>query len=168
MMALRYSLDPAGFDQWDMLYTLLAKSFAYMEGRIDPPSSFTRMNAESLRQKAHEETLLVVHEGERLVACAYFALKEDAVYIGKVAVDDGFRRRGITRQIMDHAEEFARFGHKAWLELQTRVELVENHLTFEALGFVKTGESAHAGYNRPTSITMRRAVNLKAQAGENR
>jgi hypothetical protein len=42
--------------------------------------------------------------------------------------------------------------------LQTRVELVENHAAFSRMGFAKTGESAHPGYDRPTSITMRRAV----------
>jgi len=39
------------------------------------------------------------------------------------------------------------------------VELVENHAAFAKMGFVRTGESAHPGYDRPTSITLRRAVN---------
>ena len=37
-------------------------------------------------------------------------------------------------------------------------ELIENHATFAALGFRKTGETAHAGYSRPTSITMELAL----------
>jgi hypothetical protein len=43
------------------------------------------------------------------------------------------------------------------LELQTRVELTENHATFRAMGFVETGRTAHPGYDR-TSITFRRAL----------
>ncbi len=46
------------------------------------------------------------------------------------------------------------------LELEVRIELVENHVLFARLGFVKTAENAHAGYNRPTSITMQRGVTL--------
>jgi phosphinothricin acetyltransferase len=49
------------------------------------------------------------------------------------------------------------------LELQTRVELIENHNTFSALGFEKVAETAHPGYSRPTSITMQRAVRPRAQ-----
>ena len=44
------------------------------------------------------------------------------------------------------------------LELQTRVELVANHATFTAMGFVETGRTAHKGYARPTSITYQRKV----------
>ncbi len=31
-------------------------------------------------------------------------------------------------------------------------------MTFGRMGFVQTGQTAHAGYDRPTSITMRRAI----------
>jgi hypothetical protein len=56
------------------------------------------------------------------------------------------------------AEEVARTHGRKFLELQTRVELVENHATFAALGFKKVAESAHPGYSRPTTITMRKPV----------
>jgi phosphinothricin acetyltransferase len=49
------------------------------------------------------------------------------------------------------------------LELQTRVELIENHKTFGALGFEKVAETAHPGYSRPTSITMQRSIRSHAQ-----
>ena len=44
------------------------------------------------------------------------------------------------------------------LELQTRIELTENQATFGRMGFVKTAETAHEGFDRPTSITMRAKV----------
>ena len=46
----------------------------------------------------------------------------------------------------------------AMLGLQTRVELVENQTAFRAMGFQEVGRTAHPGYDRPTSITYRRAV----------
>jgi hypothetical protein len=42
------------------------------------------------------------------------------------------------------------------LELQTRVELEENHAAFRAMGFAEAGRTAHPGYDRPTSITFRK------------
>jgi hypothetical protein len=62
---------------------------------------------------------------------------------------------------MEAAESIARQNGKAYLELETRIELLENHKTFAALGFAKVAENAHPGFNRPTSITMRRPVALE-------
>ena len=53
---------------------------------------------------------------------------------------------------------WGRVHKKRFLELQTRIELTENHATFGALGFKKIAETAHPGYSRPTSITMRKLV----------
>ena len=129
-----------------------------MEARIDPPSSFNALTPELLQEKTVDETLLIVLEDETLVACAFFKQMPDAIYVGKIAVDVKYQKRGIARNIMEMAADFARERDKQWLELQTRIELIENHKTFAALGFVKTGEIAHEGFNRPTSITMRRMV----------
>jgi len=52
----------------------------------------------------------------------------------------------------------ARDHGRTALELQTRIELTENHATFAALGFAKVAETAHPGYTRATSITLRRRV----------
>ena len=50
-------------------------------------------------------------------------------------------------------------------ELQTRVELVENHAAFARMGFVRTGESSHEGYDRVTTITMQKAVTRDRASG---
>ncbi|SLN34598.1 hypothetical protein ROH8110_01726 [Roseovarius halotolerans] len=44
------------------------------------------------------------------------------------------------------------------LELETRIELTENHETFRRLGFVKSGEGAHKGFERSTYIIMRKNI----------
>jgi phosphinothricin acetyltransferase len=41
------------------------------------------------------------------------------------------------------------------LELKTRVELVENQAAFARMGFVEIGQTSHAGFPNPTSVTMR-------------
>jgi predicted GNAT superfamily acetyltransferase len=75
-----------------------------------------------------------------------------------LAVAETARGRGVARAMFAAAEDLARQNGLAFLELQTRVELTENHATFAALGFQKVAETAHPGYNRPTSITLRKRV----------
>ena len=155
---VRIVVAPTAFSDWGGLLELLRSSFAYMASRIDPPSSLDRIDLAGLRQMAREETLLLALAGERAIACAFAKEIADALYVGKVAVDSAFRGRGLARRLMAEAEALARAKGLPFLELQTRVELVENHRAFAALGFLKTGETAHPGYDRPTSITMRRRV----------
>ena len=134
--------------------TLIRDSFAYMDGRIDPPSSMHRLSLGDLSQSA--ETGEVWAIGAPPVACVVLTLKPDVLYLGKLAVAEAARGQGLARRLVEMAETRAQ-GRRA-LELQTRVELVENHATFARLGFVETGRTAHAGYDRPTSITMRKVL----------
>ena len=158
MTKLRYLVDPAEFSDWSGLHELLKDCFAFMDGRIDPPSSLKQMTPDILREKAGEETLVVVLCDDDLVACGFLRETQEAIYIGKLAVKPTFRKRGILKSMVHVAEQHARERRKAALELEARVELVENHKTFGALGFVKTGESSHAGYDRATSITMKKPL----------
>lgn len=135
---------------------LIQDSFAFMDGRIDPPSSMHRLTLETLSQQA--ETAEVWALGDPVAACVVLTPKPDCLYLGKLAVDARQRGAGLARRMVDLAIERARALGLPELELQVRVELVENHATFARLGFVRTGETAHAGYDRPTSITMRRPV----------
>jgi len=161
---LEFAVRPCGFSDWTGLHRLLQCCFAPMEKRIDPPSSLNRMSPDDLRRKAENETLVLVRSGRELVACGFFAEHADALYLGKLAVRPDFRRRGILRSIVSIAEETARDKSIKALVLQTRIELVENHATFQALGFTRTGETCHAGYNRPTSITMRKPLQAMRHA----
>jgi len=155
---MHISVSPTGFSDWPQLLGLVRDSFAYMDSRIDPPSSLKTMGIEEFKAKAVEETLIIAEENRIIIGCTFAALREDCVYVGKVAVAQSARGKGVARAMFAAAEAMARrHGHK-YLELQTRVELVENHATFAALGFQKVAESAHPGYNRPTSITMRKRV----------
>ncbi|HUR00009.1 MAG TPA: GNAT family N-acetyltransferase [Gemmatimonadaceae bacterium] len=148
------------FADWSSVLLLLRSAFAYMDGRIDPPSSLHRLGVEELRVKARHESLIIATEGDALVGCAFAEVRSDCVYVGKVAVAMPHRGRGVARQLLAAAESIARRSGLQVLELQTRVELIENHQTFGALGFKKIAETAHPGYTRPTSITMRKHIAL--------
>lgn len=145
----------APFD-WQAILTLIQDSFAFMDGRIDPPSSMHRLTPEDIAAQAQQGGVWVI--GQPPIACVFLTVKPGALYIGKLAVARNQRGKGLARALIDTAETRARALGLPMLELQTRVELTENHATFRALGFQETGRTAHPGHDRPTSLTFRRAV----------
>jgi GNAT superfamily N-acetyltransferase len=155
---MQIHVSPANFSDWPQLLGLVRDSFAYMDSRIDPPSSLKGMGIEEFKAKAIKETLIFAEDDSMIIGCAFAALRDDCVYVGKVAVAPSARGKGVARALFAAVEELARTHGRKFLELQTRIELVENHATFAALGFQKVAESAHPGYSRPTSITMRKRV----------
>ena len=152
------TVSPKKFSEWSALAELLREAFKYMGGRIDPPSSLGAMGVTDFIQKAQDETLIVAQINNQLIGCAFAEIRDDCVYLSKVAVHQAYRRQGVTRSLFEAADELARQMGKECLELQTRIELTENYQAFRALGFIKVAETAHPGYSRTSSITMRRAV----------
>lgn len=146
--------NPENVD-WAHLHGLLHRSFAYMDGRIDPPSSLHRLTVEGLVHKASNETLILAYRNDNVVGCMFCRSESPWLYVGKVAVEEDMQGQGIGGRLFRHAFEMAQRDGFEGLELETRVELIENHQAFGRLGFVKVGEDAHAGYDRPTSIRMR-------------
>ncbi|TKT74942.1 GNAT family N-acetyltransferase [Aquamicrobium sp. LC103] len=149
---------PPDFAHWAELLDLIRRSFAYMDGVIDPPSSVHRLTEQGLREKARTEIGLLARDGDRLCGCVFLRAKDDHLYVGKLAVDPALSGAGIGRHLMAKTEAVARSLGKPVLELQTRIELAANHAIFARLGFVETQRTAHEGYSRPTTITMRKAL----------
>jgi ribosomal protein S18 acetylase RimI-like enzyme len=132
--------------------TLIRDSFAYMDGVIDPPSSMHRLTLADLQGPE------VWAMGAPPVACVVLTPKPDCLYLGKLAVAKDQRGQGHARRLVGHALNRARDLGLPAVELQVRVELTGNQAAFAAMGFVETARTAHAGHDRPTSITYRRAV----------
>ncbi|GAA2826660.1 acetyltransferase (GNAT) family protein [Aminobacter aminovorans] len=146
------------FDRWDELLGLIMRAFAYMDGVIDPPSSAHRLTPANLRDKAEDEVGFIATLDGRLVGCIFAADRDGLFYVGKLAVDDSVRGRGVGRALMLAAECHAIAAGKPVLELQTRIELAGNHATFAKMGFVEFERTAHDGFDRPTSITFRKVL----------
>jgi GNAT superfamily N-acetyltransferase len=146
----------SGFRDWRGLLTLIQAAFAPMQGRIDPPSSANRLSPESVAAKAASETAFLAFSDANLVGCVFCAPRGDHLQISKLAVSPGLQQQGLGRALVAQAEAEARRLGLSALELQTRVELTENHATFARLGFRETQATAHPGYDRPTSLTLRR------------
>lgn len=144
--------------QWQTILDLLHICFAYMDDRIAPRSSLHRLTVQDIEAFAGDETLLTVEDQSCPVACAFLTRRTDHFYIGKLAVLPGFREKGFAKRLINDAAKRAAAKGFRYLELETRIELTENHAAFTRLGFVKTAETSHSGFDRPTSITMRRQL----------
>jgi GNAT superfamily N-acetyltransferase len=135
---------------------LVQSAFAYMEDRIDPPSSMHKLDQPAIQEQCRKGEVWSL--GSAPDACIFLKEKNDALYVGKLAVRLDKRGQGLARKLMDLAEERARDKGLHALELETRLELTENHETFGRLGFEKTAEGRHEGYDRATFIIMRKAI----------
>lgn len=141
---------------WMALLQLIQTEFAFMDGRIDPPSSMHQLTAERLAAQAQSAEVWVI--GSPPLACMVLTPKPHALYLGKLAVAGTQRGKGLARRMIDTAVQRARALGLPVVELQTRVELVENQAAFRAMGFGEVGRSSHLGYDRSTTITFRLPV----------
>lgn len=146
------------FSDWQRVLQLILDAFAYMGPRINPPSSALKLTPQSVQAHAESGTLLLAYRATDLVGCLFLHRKNDALYIGKLAVSPTLQRAGIGRKLLEAARSEARSRGIGMLELETRIELTENHAAFARMGFSKTAENSHEGFDRPTSIVMRARV----------
>ena len=151
------SIHPADPDttDWASVLALVLKAFAYMEGRIDPPSSANRLTQEDMAAQAASGVLLLAEDDSGLVGCVFLNHRTDAMHLGKLALDPSRQGEGIGRRLFEVSVAAAKTQKFSEIELQARVELTENHTASTTLGFRETGRTAHDGYDRPTSVTMR-------------
>ena len=143
-----YRLTPDS-PQIPAVLALLRAAFGYMEGRIDPPSSLHRLTTAGISAQA--ETGEVWAIGTPPVACIFLTPGPDHLYLGKLAVAESHRRRGLARRLVRLAAERARAHGLPKLTLKTRIELAENQRAFERMGFRRVAKEPHPGYDRPTS-----------------
>lgn len=145
---------------WPHLRDLISHAFSGMNGRIDPPSSAHHLTAKDIAAQAVSGEVWVI--GAPAVACVFLTPRAQSLYLGKLAVDPAVQRMGYARRLIGVAEARAHELGLPALELSTRIELTENHATFRALGFVQTGMSSHAGFDRPTTVIFTKRLGVVA------
>ena len=132
---------------------LLHRAFATMDGRINPPSSLHDLTEQRLFAQGEVWAI-----GTPPIACMILTPHPDHLYLGKLAIDPAHQGSGLARRMVTLAEARARGLGLARLDLQTRIELVENHQVFAKLGFTETARSVHQGFAHPTSVTFSKQV----------
>jgi len=157
-MAIRIERVENDFEDWQSLLSLLQSAFEYQHARINPPSSLNRLTLDNIAEKSASEILLLAYRGQALVGCVFLREQPHALYIGKLAVLPDAQGQGVGKKLLLFTQEIARQLAYSQLELQVRIELVENQAVFTAMGFVKSAETSHPGFKRATSITMQKQL----------
>ena len=147
-----------GFGRWPELFDLILSSFTYMNGLIDPPSSAFALTPDALKAKAAVEIGFVAFENGALAGCMFLRPEADCLYLGKLAVAPAWQGKGIGKRLLAMAEAVAREHGVSSIRLDTRIELTGNHAAFAALGFVRTAEKSHPGFDRVTYVEMRKTL----------
>ena len=143
-------------DDLAAILSLIRAAFAGMEGRIDPPSSMHALTEGDIALQAVEGEVWAI--GDPPVACVFLTPRPASLYLGKLAVRPGRQGQGLGRRLVGVAEGRARAMGLRMLELSTRVELVENHAAFRAMGFAQTGSASHPGFDRITTLVFTKPV----------
>jgi predicted N-acetyltransferase YhbS len=141
------------------LAATIAAAFEQYRGRLVPESGAFRETAEAIsRELADEGGAIIAEQGDEALGCVMVRPVGGDLYLGRLAVIPAARGRGIARRLVQEVEaEAARLG-VAGVRLSVRIALTENQRLFAALGYVETSREAHAGFDRPTSVTMRKSV----------
>ena len=142
--------------------TVLHRAFADYEGKLQPPAGASRETAGTIRAKLAQERALVAEAADAIVACVFYqaAAEAGAIYLGRLAVVPEWQGQGIARRLIEALEERARAEGAVALTLNVRIALPENRALFERLGFHRSGDGRHPGFEQPTFAIMRKQLGL--------
>lgn len=137
---------------------LVRLAFSTQSAPTNPPSSALRETAASIGRELEDGGGAVVHDGATLVGAVLWREEEGSLYVGRVSVDPGQRRRGIARMLMAEAEREARRRGLRRMHLGVRLELEDNRRLFVSCGFVDAAFLSHEGFSEPTWVRMEKRL----------
>ncbi|PID40182.1 MAG: hypothetical protein CR984_04550 [Proteobacteria bacterium] len=105
-----------------------------------------------------ERITLSGFSSDRPIASVTLTPTDSTLYLDKLATSPTHRQEGLARELLTLAENRAQALNLSSITLNTRVELVDNHATFHAMGFEYVGEATHKGFDHPTSLIYRKTL----------
>lgn len=136
--------------------SLIQNAFAFMDARIEPPSSMHSLKLEDIATQAANGEVWTI--GTSPIACVFLKPRGDALYLSKLAVAEPARGQGLAAKLVAVAQSRATQAGLAALELDVRIALTENHAVFKKMGFAVHRDGYHAGFSHPTYFTMRKNI----------
>ena len=128
--------------------------FAEHVGVVEPPPSALGETAASMAAQIASGGGAMAERDGVLVAGVLWAVREGGLYVGRLAVTLGCRRRGLAQALLHAAEGEARRRGLPRVHLGTRLALAGNRALFAACGFRECGRFAHAGHAEPTWVAL--------------
>jgi ribosomal protein S18 acetylase RimI-like enzyme len=130
---------------------------------VDPAPSAMRVTTDDVLAHLSRDGGVII---DPVCAGLLWDEREGGLYISRVAVDPGHRRRGLAGLLLAAAEAEATRRALPRIWLSTRLVLASNRRLFAAHGFAETAQHSHAGYSAPTYVDMEKRLGGIAFADE--
>jgi len=137
----------------------IAAAFAQYRGKLVPESGAFRETPEGIAAElARGASAIVAERNGEMLGCVLMEEMEGDLYFGRLSVLPSARGLGLARRLIEAVEGEARRRGLAGVRLGVRIVLTENQRLFASLGYRETSREAHPGFDRPTSINMRKPL----------
>jgi ribosomal protein S18 acetylase RimI-like enzyme len=141
----------------------IAAAFEQYRGKLVPESGAFRETPESIADEMRQGAGAVIAERNRTaVGCVMFRIYEGDLYFGRLAVLPEALGLGLAKRLIAAVEREARARRLLGVRLGVRVVLTDNQRLFQSLGYREISREAHEGFDYPTSINMRKALDNDA------
>ncbi|HXH03600.1 MAG TPA: GNAT family N-acetyltransferase [Candidatus Competibacteraceae bacterium] len=140
------------------LVAVVEAAFAEYWGRSAPSAGAEHKTHDIVRAELSEAAALVAERKGALVGCVFYRPHGDAVYLDRLAVVPGHRRRGIASALVGAVEHSAQEQGYARLILSVRLLLEHQQRFFRRLGFEFAAYGSHEGSNEPAYMKMVKTI----------
>lgn len=145
-------------DAVDLAQTIVS-AFEEYRGKLVPESGAFRETASGIAEEMMRDTGAIVAERNRvMVGCVMYRIYEGDLYFGRLSVLPDVRGQGLAKRLIAAVERQARLLGLPGVRLGVRVVLTDNQALFQSLGYREISREAHEGFDYPTSINMRKAL----------
>lgn len=137
----------------------IAAAFLQYRGKLIPESSAFRETPEAIAgQLAAGSSVIIAERNGMIIGCVVAEVLEGDLYFGRLAVLPAARGLGLAKRLIGAVEQEARARGLPGVRLGVRIALEANQRLFNSLGYREISREAHPGFDRPTSINMRKAL----------
>jgi predicted N-acetyltransferase YhbS len=140
-------VKPVEIQRWtspDRLDEIMAMVHAAFSD-FTPPSGVMKETAADLAQRQRDGFVLVAMENDQFIGSVFCAVKDNSLYLTRMATRPDRWGDGIGRALLRACEAEARKMGLPKLLLRVRKTLPGNRIYFARFGFVVTGEGQEAG-----------------------